>query len=604
MSDGVILLCAIVITWVNFNGKQWNKEQGIVKHDIISYYSYLPAALIYKDLSFKFIDDDRAYFHNKIWIFKSPNGGRYQKMTMGLSFLYAPFFLAGHGIAHLTGAEPNGYSIPYMFFLQFSALIYLLLGLVILRKILLRTFSDRITALALFGIVFGTNIFYYTTREAAMPHVYNFFLFSLFMWLTIKWHETYKLHHAVFTGLVFGLIALIRPSNALLALFFIFYDVKSIQEFGQRPLVFIKHWQQILLLIFCAFLVFVPQLVFWKANTGSWFLYSYGDEGFFFSNPQIINGLFSYRKGWLIYTPLMIIALLGILTLARRNSRFFIPVLIFTVANIYVVYSWWCWWYGGSFGSRPMIDSYPLMAVALAGMVAWFQGLQTRKMLPIMGILFFSGLNIFQTLQYQKGAIHFDSMTREAYWESFGKIHPYHEYYDLLEPPNYNAAKKGIQSVAVHSKAIITDSLVCDYDLLTPDNGFFYSTDKRFLLGKPHLRSSEKSRSGEHSLKLTPENQYGSDFQLRAKKGETYILSVWKYPAEVDGRMVFSALKESTFYNVGRLSSEIDSNGWARIETQVYIPDGKQGFLKFYLWNNGSEPLFFDDLQILRIEKP
>jgi hypothetical protein len=132
----VILLCAIVITWVNFNGKLWNKEQGIVKHDIISYYSYLPAAIIYKDLSFKFIDDDRVFFHNKIWIFKSPNGGRYQKMTMGLSFLYAPFFLAGHGIAHLTGAEPNGYSTPYMFFLQFSALFYLLLGLIILRKII------------------------------------------------------------------------------------------------------------------------------------------------------------------------------------------------------------------------------------------------------------------------------------------------------------------------------------------------------------------------------------------------------------------------------------------------------------------------------------
>jgi hypothetical protein len=147
--------------------------------------------------------------------------------------------------------------------------------------------------------------------------------------------------------------------------------VKSIKELEQRPLTF----HQALaanpppyLLRNSWFLCL--SLYFGKQTPAHGSYYSYGDEGFFFTNPQIINGLFSYRKGWLIYTPLMIFALLGILTLARRKfQQFFIPVLIFTVANIYVVYSWWCWWYGGSFGSRPMIDSYPLMAVALAGMV-------------------------------------------------------------------------------------------------------------------------------------------------------------------------------------------------------------------------------------------
>jgi hypothetical protein len=174
ISAGVILFCAIVITWVNFNGNHWNKEQGIVKHDVISYYGYLPAAIIHKDLSFGFLYQHGAFFQDKIWVAVAPNGGRYLKMTMGLSFMYAPFFLAGHAFACITGAEPNGFSTPYMFFLQFSSLFYMLLGLIILRRLLLRHFHDWISGLVLVVLVFGTNLFYYTTKEAAMPHAYNF----------------------------------------------------------------------------------------------------------------------------------------------------------------------------------------------------------------------------------------------------------------------------------------------------------------------------------------------------------------------------------------------------------------------------------------------
>jgi hypothetical protein len=601
LSRFIIFLILVVVVLHNFNHKLWLREKGIVKHDVISYYSYLPAAIIYNDLSFRFIDDNRAFFHDKIWIVKTPEGMRYQKMTMGLSFMYLPFFLAGHAAALIIGAEPNGFSTPYMFFLQFSSLFYMLLGLIILRRLLLRHFHDWITALVLFALVFGTNLFYYTTREAAMPHAFNFFLFALFIWITIKWHEQQRFKYALALGLVFGLISLIRPSNALIAVFFMLYDVKSFRELGKRPLLFIKKWKHILIIIFSAFLVFVPQFIFWKTNTGSWFLYSYGDEGFFFTNPQIINGLFSYRKGWLVYTPLMIIALIGIFMLVRKQKQFFTPILVFTILNIYVIYSWWCWWYGGSFGSRPMIDSYPMMAIALAGFIDWFAVSKVRK-ITIIGILvILSGHGIFQTLQYQKSAIHYDSMSKEAYWHSFGKLFPDHYYYDLLEPPDYKAAKRGEQAIAVHSKTIITEPLVSDYEIVTPDGNSFFSTNMRYLIGKASLKSDEMSRSGHNSIKLTPEHQYGSDFLLRARAQEVYRLSVWRYPAQSEGRLVFSATREADFYRAFRNVVEIDEQGWGKVETEITIPSQVHGYFKIYLWNPGSEPVFFDDLMIERV---
>ena len=63
-------------------------------------------------------------------------------------------------------------------------------------------------------------------------------------------------------------------------------------------------------------LVWVPQMIYWKEMTGRWLYFSYGsDERFFFGDPAIIKGLFSYRKGLFIYTPLLLFAFAGVISL-------------------------------------------------------------------------------------------------------------------------------------------------------------------------------------------------------------------------------------------------------------------------------------------------
>jgi hypothetical protein len=121
-SKTVIYLIIIVASWVNFNNSIWNKPNGVVHNDIISYYSYLPALFIHNDLSFSYVDDDPKFFAGKFYNYYTEDGRRYQKMTLGLSVLYSPFFMLGHLTAWLSNAEMNGYSTPYMFFLAFSSL--------------------------------------------------------------------------------------------------------------------------------------------------------------------------------------------------------------------------------------------------------------------------------------------------------------------------------------------------------------------------------------------------------------------------------------------------------------------------------------------------
>jgi hypothetical protein len=52
---------------------------------------------------------------------------------------------------------------------------------------------------------------------------------------------------------------------------------------------------------------------------------------FYFLDPEIISGLFSYRKGWLIYTPVMAFGLVGMFFTRKSATPLFLPVLLFIV---------------------------------------------------------------------------------------------------------------------------------------------------------------------------------------------------------------------------------------------------------------------------------
>lgn len=427
----------VAVLWVDFNHKFWNTEERVIFWDVKNYYAYLPAAVIYGDIGMNFKDEDPAKFGKWIWVIPTEKGKYVNKMSMGLSFAYAPFFLPAHWLAPMLGYEADGYSVPYKFALVMSSGIYLLLGMIFLILLLRRWFGPWTIALTLTALTVGTNLFFYSTIEAAMSHAYSFALFAAFLLLTVKWHERPQWWITVLVGILAGWISLIRPTNIIIVLVFILWGVTNFSTFKTKISLLLRRWPQIVLITLMAALVWLPQLLYWKYVTGSWIYYSYGDEGFFFSNPAIMEGLFSYRKGWLVYTPVMIFALVGVFMLRKRVAGSFIPILVFIPLNIYIVLSWWSWWYGGSFGLRAFIDSYAILAIPMAAMLHW---MLTRKIwlrIPsILIILLLVFHSIFQTVQYYYGAIHWDSMTKAAYWETFLKSRPTERFYTLLESPN------------------------------------------------------------------------------------------------------------------------------------------------------------------------
>ena len=441
-SLAAIIFIMIAAAWYGKNLNSWGKNR-VIQNDVISYYAYLPAAFIFNDLSFEFAKSLPEDFDGTIWLQEAPGGKPIVRMTMGLAFLWLPFFLVAHMFAQVLPVSSYGYSWPYGFSIFIAALFYLFIGLCYLRKILLRYYSETITGITLLIVFFATNLIYYVISEPGMAHVYNFALIAAFIHFSLEWIKKPGIQHTIVMGLLAGLIVLIRPVNIIVLVFPALTGIPSVNDFAQRLK---SNWKLIILAGFVAFLVLLPQMAFWKMQTGQWLFNSYLDQGkFYFLKPNIWHGLFSFRKGWLIYTPVMFFGLLGIFWLRKKVPGLFLPVLIFVVFNIYIVYSWWCWWYGGSFGSIPMIDMYGVKAIPLA---AFFQKANNSKLwlkgMAAFSFLAFIWLNQFQMNQYRSSLLHWDSMTKEAYFSIFGKKKWPENYENLIKIPDYEKALRGV----------------------------------------------------------------------------------------------------------------------------------------------------------------
>lgn len=440
----VIGVLFLSYTYQIFNTKKYQYPDSVIAWDIISYYAYLPATFIEKDYQLRFLDTKKNVA-GTYWPQKTEEGKYVIKTTMGLAIMYSPFFFIAHIVAPFFSFEPNGFTQPYALALILSSVFYVILGFCFVRKLLLNYFSDKIISLVLLIIGLTSNLFWYTTLEAPMSHAYSFFLFALFIYFTEKWHKKNTLKNSIFLGLIFGLIGLIRPTNSLIIFTFLFYQI---QNFKEKYVLLKRSYVQLFVIAMAAFLVCIPQFLYWKSLTGQYLYFSYGEnERFFFSDPKIMAVLFSFRKGWLIYTPIVILALVGIPFMAKNKTKEHIFGLsLFLIINIYVVSCWWSWWYGGGFGMRALIESYALLSIPLASLLTWIFKQKTYLRLALLTVVLFLSLQSgFHTVQYYYGSIHWDSMTKEAYKDSFWKIRPSSDFQNLIEAPNYKQAQEGMR---------------------------------------------------------------------------------------------------------------------------------------------------------------
>ncbi len=419
-----IIVFIVLWTIVNTSFKK-DYRTGVIEVDAKGYYAYLPAVFIYHDLNFRFYYNiERETYYNPILYYqylRVHNNKTINKYYSGTAICLAPFFLAGHAITILAGLPADGYSYYYTMMVHMGALFYLLLGLMGLRK-LLRTYQagENTIALVLFVFVFGTNLFYYVLTEFAMSHVYSFAAVSWFAYSIQQYFAGHESKYLLYSALLLGIITLIRPVNIVIVLAVPFLSGSSLQLISGIRSLFAKKWFLVTALLCFVGLVSI-QFIIYKISTGSFFVYSYKQEGFNFLNPQIWNFLFSYRKGMFVYTPLLFASLTGFIFLFR-NSRFqAITLLGFLFILVYILSSWHMWFYGGSFSQRVMIEFYAFFAVLLTTALHNIGNKKVKKVFVSLLLMLVIVCQV-QTYQYRRAHIHWSDMNKEKYWDVFMRV--------------------------------------------------------------------------------------------------------------------------------------------------------------------------------------
>lgn len=556
----------------------------VISWDTYGYYLYLPQTLIHGDLSIQDYAPIETALNGPVQsgtfyqAAKSDLGLWVIKYPYGLSVFYLPFFALGSLFAWIGGYALDGFSLPYQYMLTCGSLFFTFIGLYFLRKILLRYCSERVTVAVILLIVFGTNYLHMHTRSHGMAHVYLFTCYAALIWFTIRWHAERKLWQATVLGLILGLMTVSRVTEFLAILIPLGWGLQSPRHAFQRlRSVFRLRWHFLLAGIGFFFFLF-PQLLYWKILAGEWLYDSYRNpgEGLDFLHPHTWQFLFSYRKGWLIYTPLMVFALWGIYRSFKENAPWRWAILGVTVFFVYVASSWTTWWYAASFSQRPMVQLYPVLALPLG--LALAKGEALRKGVLSFAALFLA-LNLFQTWQYNEGIIHIDRMTKTYYWKVFGRT----------------SIPEGATNYL-----LVNRSMGPEENFTDPYN---YKVYRHSFLGENEHRLSPTSADTKDTLRLLPGTflpKYEERFDELCKKDHAWIGVRGKIHADSSELFenifvitTFEHKGEAYKFNYKPLKQYVrwNSNGYFDLMVWYLTPEVRRpdNQYQFYLHHTGTE---------------
>ncbi len=578
--------------------------------DSWGYNAYLPALFIHHDLdNLKSTFAARTSYHGGFGHSgRNPLGTdcaihigedkQVIKYTSGVAILQTPFFLVGHFIAGATGYPQDGYSFPYIFAVHLANLFYLFIGLWLLFQVLQVYFSNEVSLLVLIAVTLATNLYYFSVFSGPMAHSYLFACYGVLIYGTYHFYQNATWKYAAMIGLSAGLITLMRPVEIICLVIPLLYGLGSQHSLRERGTFFKENFRYLLLAIGLYIVAGMPQLIYWKYVSGHWLFYSYGEEGFDFSNPKIWKGLTSFQNGWFIYTPIMWLGILGIIRLFKQRDWLF-PVIVFLPIHIYITYSWWCWNYINGFGSRPMVEAHALMALPLGYAFSWMVQKRWSHVLLYVLVFFFCGLNLFQTYQHKIGIMWSEEVNPTYYWSTFGKTE-----LNMAEVTEFDSNEPQPDTTDLH---LVKEVFFNDFE---------DSTDVYF--------QREVVKGGTYAYRIDAERKFAPDFRKKlgdigAKAGDYFRFSVWCYKDKKEPTWLSMGLLTTVFetadadvikYRHTRIGNKIhnytppslwggEAGTWDEVVLFTKVPGSAtpQDFFKAFVYN-GNYTLYIDDFKV------
>jgi hypothetical protein len=345
--------------------------------------------------------------------------------TVGPAILWAPFV----AVTHLTvlaldrvgfSVRSDGHSWPYLATLGFATALYGFLSLYLSFQLAKSFVDERWAFWATLGIWFASSLPVYMYLDPSWSHAHSAFCVSLFLWYWNRTGRSRALGQWLVLGLIAGLMIDVFPGNALFVLAPVIEGfptrLEAVKEL-LHDLKYLKAWS-----VFAggAVLALSPLLAARQIVYGNLFsLGAYGSVPWNWSSPAFRAVLFSASRGLFVWTPILFLAVLGLIGLLRIAPKTGIACLA-SLLSFYALISFYPWWHGAfSFGNRFFVSLTPVFVLGLAAAFSWSAHLwpdpatASRRIAPLTALFVLWNLG----LVYQ-WSTHILPTRGEVYWSS------------------------------------------------------------------------------------------------------------------------------------------------------------------------------------------
>ena len=386
-------------------------EASLISSDGPGYYVYLRSLVFDGDLDFR---NEYGHFDRAVEQ-TTPTGLLPNQWSVGPALLWAPFYLTAHVlslVARALGVQAtlDGYGYGYESAIAIATIVYVTAGCLLVYRACRRYFCQCSSLLAVLGILLASTLLHYTVASPAMSHGVSFFAVALFLFL---WHppRSRTLGEWAVLGLSAGLMGVVRQDNLL---YLSLLAVEAIQAIAastagrNRIRTLRAYLGGAVVGAVPALVVLAPQMLAWKTLYGSPIAFTQRADFFDWLHPDLVEYLFSPTPGWFTWTPIVLLAAIGLIPLWRRDRRVAVALLIplllvwYIASTIRVGYRAWDWTYG----ARIATSAAALLALGLAALTeSLSQRFRHGFLIMLAAVTALVGWNLPGELQYSLGFI-------------------------------------------------------------------------------------------------------------------------------------------------------------------------------------------------------
>jgi len=372
-------------------------EYDYVPDHIISDAVGLPAALL------KYSSHTPGYHPGYHRPRPDPVTGRLpSNWSIGPALIWAPAYVLAHGISLAAQAmglpvRTDGYGGLYYLALALTTWVCGVAGLLLAFRLAARAVGERAAFWATLTIAAASPLLYYLHMAPSHSHSITVLTGALFLgaWWRHRDNATGRVH--LLWGLLAGLMFLVRWNDALLLIPVLVAESRRLLRApaaddsrraaaggpetptaegpraplgnGRRARFFA--WVRAMAIVSLGFvLVAWPQFAVWQYLHGRpWVRHSV--DTFQLTPAGLWGTLFSWNHGLFTWTPVVLLAVLGLLPLLRRDrglAGMALGLFAALLVSNCTVYDWWA---GTAFGQRRMISATVIYVLGLASFFVW-----------------------------------------------------------------------------------------------------------------------------------------------------------------------------------------------------------------------------------------